>query len=289
MKQLRAVVVLGALVVTACSEGSWRDAVPTGWPYSLDTEPVTASNGMVVSTNRYASAVGVRILETGGNAVDAAVATAFALAVVNPEAGNIGGGGFIVLRLADGTTTALDFRERAPAAASRDMYLDESGELTDGSTVGHRAVGVPGTVAGLWEAHKRHGSLEWSYLVAPAVALADGFALTNRGVKSMSYYAEALTQFAHTSAIFLDEGNPFEVGDTLVQADLAGTLRRIQQQGRAGFYEGETARLIVEEMRRGDGLITLDDLASYQPAWREPIQFTYRDHHIISMPPSSTR
>jgi gamma-glutamyltranspeptidase/glutathione hydrolase len=282
------VIVLGALLVTGCSEGSWRDAVPADWPYSLDAQSVAAANGMVVSTNRYASTVGVEILEAGGNAVDAAVATAFALAVVNPEAGNIGGGGFMVLRSSDGTTAALDFRERAPAAASRDMYLNESGELTDGSRVGHRAVGVPGSVAGLWEAHQRYGSLPWSDLVAPAIRLADGFALTARGSRSLNHYAEALTQFPRTSEIFLEDGISLEIGDTLVQADLAATLRRIQVQGRADFYAGETARLIVEEMRRNDGIITAQDLATYKPAWREPIEFSYRGHRVIAMPPSSS-
>ena len=288
MKQIRAVIVLGALFVTACSEGSWRDAVPDDWPYSLDAEPITATDGMVVSTNRYASQVGADVLRAGGNAVDAAVATAFALAVVNPEAGNIGGGGFMVLRLSDGTTAALDFREQAPAAATRDMYLDESGELTDGSTVGHRAVGVPGTVAGLWEAHQRYGSLPWSDLVAPAIRLADGFALTDRGARSLRHYADALVEFPRTSEIFLNDGSWLEIGDTLVQADLAATLRRIQEHGRAGFYAGETARLIVEEMRGNDGLITAEDLAAYQPSWREPIEFAYRDHPVIAMPPSSS-
>ncbi len=288
MMRFRVVVALGALLVTACSETSWRDAVPTDWPYSLDAAPVKAMNGMVVSTNRYASEVGVDVLQAGGNAVDAAVATGFALAVVNPEAGNMGGGGFMVLRLGDGSAAALDFRERAPAAASRDMYLDESGELTDGSTVGHGAVGVPGSVAGLWEAHQRYGSLPWSDLVAPAIRLADGFALTDRGARSLRHYAEALAEFPRTSEIFLNEGSALEIGDTLVQADLAATLRRIQEHGRAGFYAGETARLIVEEMRGNDGLITAEDLAAYQPSWREPIEFTYRDHPVIAMPPSSS-
>ncbi|UCG89403.1 MAG: gamma-glutamyltransferase [Gemmatimonadota bacterium] len=243
---------------------------------------------MVVSTNRYASEVGVGVLEAGGNAIDAAVATAFALAVVNPEAGNIGGGGFMVLRLADGSTAALDFRERAPAAASRDMYLDESGELTEGSVVGHRAVGVPGSVAGLWEAHQRYGTVAWADLLTPAIRLAEGFAVTDRAAKSLRHYAAELTEFDYTSAIFLSEGATPGIGDTLVQSDLAGTLRCIQEHGRDGFYTGETAQLFVDEMRRGGGIINTQDLASYQPTWREPIEFSYREHTIISMPPSSS-
>jgi gamma-glutamyltranspeptidase/glutathione hydrolase len=277
-----------ALLVQACTETSWRDAVPPDWPYSLDAVPVQAENGMVVSTDRYASEAGVDALEAGGNAVDAAVATAFALAVVNPEAGNIGGGGFMVIRLADGTSAALDFRERAPGAASHDMYLDEDGELTDGSRVGHRAVGVPGSVGGLWKAHQRYGSLAWSDLVGPAIALAEGFEVRERQAKSLKHYAEDLAEHSHTAEVFLPGGAPPGVGDTLVQADLARTLRRIQQQGRDGFYTGETARLIAMEMQRHGGLINEQDLASYDAAWREPVEFTYRGHTIVAMPPTSS-
>ncbi|KPJ87690.1 MAG: hypothetical protein AMS18_14295 [Gemmatimonas sp. SG8_17] len=288
MKLLRTAAIVASLIAAACTVPSWREAVPDGWPYALDATPVSAANGMVVSTNRYASEVGVAVLEAGGNAVDAAVATAFALAVVNPEAGNIGGGGFMVIRLADGASAALDFRERAPGAASRDMYLDEAGELTDGSVAGHRAVGVPGSVAGLWEAHQRYGRTEWGDLLAPAIRLAEGFALTDRAARSLRHYAAALADFSYTSAIFLRDGAPPAIGDTLVQADLARTLRRIQEHGRDGFYTGETARLIVDEMRRGGGIITAQDLSSYRPSWREPMEFTYRGYSIISMPPSSS-
>ncbi|MCJ7627792.1 MAG: gamma-glutamyltransferase, partial [Longimicrobiales bacterium] len=161
----------------ACKPGG---PFPDGWPYSADEAPVVGEHGMVVSTDEYASTVGVRILQAGGNAVDAAIATSFALAVVNPEAGNIGGGGFMVIRLADGTTASLDYRERAPSAASRDMDLDENGDLSEASTVGHLAVGVPGTVAGLWAAHQRFGSMSWAELVAPAMELAEGFEIRER-------------------------------------------------------------------------------------------------------------
>lgn len=278
-----------ALAAVACGDTPWRAAVPNDWAFALEAQPVTASNGMVVSTDAYASAVGTAILRRGGNAFDAAVATAFALAVVNPEAGNIGGGGFMVARLADGSTAALDFRERAPGGASRDMFLDEAGELTDGSRVGHRAVGVPGTVAGIWAMHGRFGNLPWAELLAPAVRLAQGFVVRDRQARSFAANAESLGEYAQTAAIFLgDDGNPPEVGDTLVQADLERTLRRIQEDGRDGFYLGVTARLIAAEMARGGGLITTTDLADYDVAWRDPVIVEYRGHTVISMPPSSS-
>lgn len=288
MRRLLLTALLSTLFISACTETSWRDAVPPDWPYSLDAAPVLAENGIVVSTDRYASQAGTDALKAGGNAVDAAVATAFALAVVNPEAGNIGGGGFMVIRFADGTSAALDFRERAPATASHDMYLDEDGELTDGSRVGHRAVGVPGSVAGLWTAHQRYGALPWSDLVARAIELADGFEVRERQAKSLKHYEEALAEYSHTAEVFLRDGAPPGIGDTLVQADLATTLRRIQAHGRDGFYTGETARLVAMEMRRHGGLITEQDLASYEAAWREPIEFAYRGHTIVAMPPTSS-
>ncbi len=278
-----------AFTLSACGGSSWRDAVPSGWEYELDALPVTASNGMVVSTDAYASAVGTAILRDGGNAFDAAVATAFALAVVNPEAGNIGGGGFMVARLADGSTAALDFRERAPQGSSRDMYLDETGNLTDGSRVGHRAVGVPGSVAGLWAMHERFGSMSWADLVAPAISLAEGFVVRERQAKSFEANREALGQYPQTASVFLGEDDvPQAVGDTLVQNDLGRTLERMRDNGRDGFYLGETARLVVAEMRRGSGLITATDLAGYEAAWRDPVTVEYRGHTIISMPPSSS-
>ena len=178
-----------------CDGGGREIPFPDEWPYAVDESPVTAATGMVVSTDEYASAVGAEILEAGGNAVDAAIATSFALAVVNPEAGNIGGGGFMVVRLADGTTASLDYRERAPLAASRDMYLDDSGELTEASVVGHLAVGVPGAVAGLWEAHQRFGRLSWAELVAPAIALAEGFEVRERQARQIRMAEENLRLF----------------------------------------------------------------------------------------------
>lgn len=287
---------LTTAIVAACgaemAEIPDADAVdfPEAWRYSAEAAPVTASTGMVVSTDEYASDVGVDILRAGGNAVDAAIAVQFALAVVNPEAGNIGGGGFLVLRTADGETAALDYREKAPLAATRDMYLDAEGNLTDKSVVGHLAAGVPGTVAGMWAAHERYGSLPWADLVEPAVALADGFEVKERFLGSLQpTMVEALSAFPASASQFLPrDGAPPIVGDTLRQTDLASTLRRIRDDGPDGFYRGETADLIVAEMRRGDGIITHEDLAQYEAAWREPISFTYRGHTVYSMPPSSS-
>jgi gamma-glutamyltranspeptidase/glutathione hydrolase len=245
---------------------------------------------MVVTTDVLASEVGRRILQEGGNAVDAAVAVSFALAVVNPEAGNIGGGGFMVARLADGTEVALDYREKAPRAATRDMYLDEDGNVTDRSVVGHLASGVPGTVMGMWRAHARFGSLPWADLVQPAVELADGFEVADRFLNSLSpTMVDALDDFPASAAQFLPrDGQPPQVGDTLRQPDLAATLARIRDDGADGFYRGETADLIVAEMEGGGGIITHEDLAGYDVAWRDPVRFTYREHTVVSMPPSSS-
>lgn len=277
-----------ALLLLACDAGSPGISFPEGWPYSADEAPTPASQGMVVSTDEYASTVGVEILRSGGNAVDAAVATSFALAVVNPEAGNIGGGGFMVLRLADGTVTSLDYRERAPAGASRDMYLNEAGELTEASTLGHLAVGVPGTVAGLWEAHGKYGVLPWAQLLLPAMKLAEGFELREREARQFRIDEDDLRMFPYMEATFLPNGRRPEVGDTFVQHDLGVTLGRIATEGRDGFYRGLTADLIVGEMEQGGGIMTLADLAGMKAVWRDPVAFTYRGHTIVSMPPTSS-
>lgn len=283
---------LPVLVLAACAPESAPEAptFPDTWAYDGASAPVTAVNGMVVTTDVLASQVGVEVLRAGGNAVDAAVAVEFALAVVNPEAGNIGGGGFMVARMADGTEAALDFREQAPAAASRDMYLDAEGNLTDASVVGHLAAGVPGTVRGMWEAHQRFGTLPWAELVEPAVELARGFVVTDRFLGSLGEtMVEALSAFPASAAQFLPrDGQPPLVGDTLRQPDLAATLERIRDDGPDGFYDGRTAELIVAEMGRGGGIITRDDLADYTAAWRDPVRFRYRGHTVLSMPPSSS-
>ncbi len=291
--QLAALIVSSLLVASCSTDVSTVDHsafFPAAWRFSGAEEPVTASNGMVVSTDELASRIGVDIMRSGGNAVDAAVAVHFALAVVNPEAGNIGGGGFMVTRMADGTAAALDFREKAPFAATRDMFLDETGNLTQKSVIGHLAAGVPGSVAGMWAAHQRFGSINWEDLVSPAVELATGFEVKERFLGSLSStMVEALSDFPASVAQFLPrDGQPPLVGDTLRQPDLAKTLERIRDWGPEGFYRGETADLIVAEMERGGGIITLQDLAEYEAEWREPISFTYRDHTVVSMPPSSS-
>jgi gamma-glutamyltranspeptidase/glutathione hydrolase len=275
-----------ALVAAACGGGLF----PRAWPYPDDAQPVTARSAMVVTTDDFATEIGVDVLRAGGNAVDAAVAVHFALAVVNPAAGNIGGGGFMVARLADDTFAALDFRERAPLAATRDMFLDSLGNLTDRSLVGHLASGVPGSVMGMWEAHRRYGTLRWAELVQPAVELAEGFVVTERLFNWLNDgLVRELAAFPASAAQFLPRGGePPLLGDTLRQPDLARTLERIRDRGPEGFYAGETADLIVAEMERGGGIITHEDLASYEAAWREPVSFSYRGHTVLSMPPSSS-
>lgn len=243
---------------------------------------------MVVTAHPLASLVGKKIMQEGGNAIDAAIATQFALAVVFPYAGNIGGGGFMVIRMADGNSRTLDFREKAPLAATRDMYLDENGEaIEDLSTLGHLAVGVPGTVAGMVMAHEKYGSLPWAQLMTPAIMLAlKGFPLSEREATGLNNRTE-LFQSVNTvyPRQYIKEWQP---GDSIVHLDLAATLTRIRDNGRAGFYNGITARLLLEEMERGNGIITQEDLDSYQAKWRPPVRGTYRDHKIITMgPPSS--
>jgi len=286
----------GLLALAACrdlSDVPGREPVttfPAGWPYPHDAEAVTGRNGMVVTTDELASQVGVDVLKAGGNAVDAAVAVQFALAVVNPEAGNIGGGGFMVVRLADHTAAALDFREKAPLAATRDMYLDAAGNLTDRSVIGPLSAGVPGSVMGMWVAHERFGTLPWADLVGPAIRLAQGFPVRERFLVSLdSEMVAELSRFPASAAQFLPrDGQPPQVGDTLRLPDLAATLRRIQEKGPDGFYEGRTADLIVAEMERSGGIITHRDLETYTAEWREPIWFSYRGRDIVSMPPSSS-
>ncbi len=253
-------------------------------------EAERAAHGMVVSEHWLASEVGRDVLASGGNAVDAAIATGFALAVTHPSAGNIGGGGFMVIRFPDGTTTALDFRERAPMAAFPEMWLDESGEYSaETHHYSHKAVGVPGTVAGFDKAHRLYGSTNWQYLVAPAVSLAeDGFEVTERLARGLEFLIERRAQYPATVAAFSKGGGPYEAGEVLRQPDLAKTLRRIEREGRNGFYAGETARLLADEMRRGGGLITEADLQLYQARERTPVRGTYRGYDIISMPPPSS-
>jgi gamma-glutamyltranspeptidase/glutathione hydrolase len=266
-----------------------RARVPAAWPYSDQPRVATAGQAMVVTDAPLATAVGVDVLRAGGNAVDAAVAIAFALAVVYPEAGNIGGGGFLLLHTRAGESAALDFRETAPAAAHRDMYLDAHGELTDRSVTGHLAAGVPGAVAGLWEMHRRFGTRDWAELLAPAIRLArDGFSVDERLASTVRADSARLARFDGSAALFLPDGRPPDVGTTWRNPDLGAVLERVAQRGPAGFYAGETADRIVDEMRRGGGIITHEDLRTYRPVWREPVDFEWRGHRVLSMPPPSS-
>ena len=254
----------------------------------LTAEPVYGSKGMVATDNALATEVGARVLASGGNAADATVAVAFTLAVVYPEAGNIGGGGFIVTHRADGTNAALDFREVAPLKASRDMYVDADGKVSKESLTGHRASGVPGAVAGLYEFHKRYGSKPWRELLQPAINYAQNGFIVDEHIKRVIESDKRLVHFPYSAALLMPDGKPPEAGSKLVNRELAETLGRIANQGRDGFYKGETANLIVAEMERGGGLISHEDLDRYQAKWRTPIEFTYRGHKVISMAPASS-
>jgi len=257
-------------------------------------EPVRASHGMVASTERIASQIGVDVMKRGGNAVDAAVAVAFALAVVYPVAGNLGGGGFMMIRRSDGTATAIDYRETAPATATRDMYIRPDGELIKGegsSTLGYRASGVPGTVAGMAFALRKYGSgkVTWSELIEPAKKLAvDGFVVTHRTEKGLENNQTILSPFADSRRIFMREGKLYREGEILRQPELADTLGRLQKKGPREFYEGKTAELIAEDMQHNGGLITRQDLRDYTPKERVPLRGSYRGFGIISMPPPSS-
>ncbi|TCJ12040.1 gamma-glutamyltransferase [Flaviaesturariibacter flavus] len=276
-----------ALLALAACRGT-RITAPIDAYHVTVQKKAEATHGAVVSAHPLASQVGLSILKAGGNAVDAAIATQLALAVVYPGAGNIGGGGFMVARLADGKSLALDYRETAPAAAHRDIYLDAQGNVIEGASVnGHRAGGVPGTVAGLFESH-RYGRLPFRRLIEPAIQLAEkGFVLTEREAAGLNNIQQDLARYNTRPNAFQKSGR-WKGGDTLLQPELAATLRRIRDGGAAGFYSGETARLIVDEMQRGSGLITPADLSAYKAKWREPHTFTYKGHEVIGMPmPSS--
>ena len=251
--------------------------------------PVRTQHAMVVSQQAVASEIGASVLEEGGTAVDAAVATAFALAVVHPAAGNIGGGGFLVLRPAIGEPVAYDFREVAPAGSSPTMFMREGRYSPALHHASHLSVGVPGTVAGLYLAWQEHGRLPWGQLVAPAVTLArDGFVVTDGLARSLEDVLDDMRRYPASLAQFSKNGTTYEAGDVLRQPDLARTLSRIADLGPAGFYEGETALLIEREMKAHGGLITRDDLKQYRPRRRVPLRGTYRGYEVISMPPASS-
>jgi gamma-glutamyltranspeptidase / glutathione hydrolase len=244
---------------------------------------------MVASQNFLATQVGVEALWDGGTAVDAAVATAFALAVTHPAAGNLGGGGFLLHRLASGQAAFIDFRETAPSAASASMFLVDGQYDPARHHEGHLSVGVPGTVAGLHMAWKAHGKLRWPRLVDPAVRLArDGFMVTDGLARSLEAALPQMARYPASVAQFSRAGQPYEMGDVLKQPDLARTLERIAREGPAGFYEGRTAELIEREMRRGGGLITRADLEAYRAVPREPLRGTYRGYEVLSAPPPSS-
>lgn len=245
-------------------------------------------NGAVVSAHPLASQAGLEILKKGGNAIDAAIATQLALAVVYPTAGNIGGGGFMVARLQNGKFIALDYREMAPGKAARDMYIDAGGiARTDKSQDGHLAGGVPGTVAGLFAAHK-YGKLPFSTLIQPAIDLAEkGFTILESEARGLNAHRNDFLRHGTRPSAFVKD-KEWASGDTLVQRELAATLRRIRDRGQKGFYEGETARMIVEEMKRGNGIISYEDLKNYRAREREPLSFNYKGYTVVGMPPPSS-
>lgn len=272
-----------AAIITSCSHQQNIN------PYKYQThKEITVKKGAVVSAHPLASEIGVKILRQGGNAVDAAIATQLALAVVFPAAGNIGGGGFTVIHLNNGKNITIDYREKAPGKAFRDMYLDSAGNpLLDLSQNGHLASGVPGSVAGIFEAYK-YAKLPFKKLIQPAIDLAEfGFVITKDEASSLNYYKKDFIKYNSVTPIFVKEQG-WKAGDTLIQKDLANTLKRIRDNGRKGFYEGETAKLIAEEMKKGGGIITEEDLKNYTAKEREPISFNYRGANVITMPlPSS--
>ena len=283
---------LVVIVISSFLTASFGGTASPG--FAVAREPVRARHGIVASTNEVASRIGVDVMKRGGNAVDAAIAVAFALAVTHPAAGNLFGGGFMMIRLSNGKTTAIDYREMAPAAAHRDVYLDKNGELIKGeggSLVGYRAAGVPGTVRGMELALKKYGSgkLTWSQLIEPARRLAvNGFEVTNSLARSLKNSEEYLSQYAETKRIYLRNGDFYKEGEIFKQPELAATFSRLQRSGPNELYEGETARMVVSDMKRNNGLITLEDMRGYVAKEREPIRGSYRGYEVISMPPPSS-
>jgi len=297
---VRVVLLLAALTAcTAAPEAPQTPApetalpssyIPADWTLIAEAGPVLAAQAAVSSVHPMASEVGAQILRRGGNAVDAAVAVGFALAVVHPSAGNIGGGGFMVIRFADGSVHTLDYREAAPGRATRDMFLDSAGNVTDKGFIGHLAAGVPGSVAGLTEAQRRFGALPLAEVMAPAIRLArDGHVLDQARARGIRRTAESFRRFeASRKKFLLPNGEPPPAGYLFVQPDLARTLQAIADSGESAFYEGYVADLIVAEMERGGGLISKADLASYRAVWRDPIVIDYRGHTVYSMAPVSS-
>jgi gamma-glutamyltranspeptidase/glutathione hydrolase len=261
---------------------------PVGWRFPAGRQATFAQHAIVASNNRLAAEVGAQVMKQGGNAVDGAVATGFALAVAYPEAGNLGGGGYMVIRMADGRIDAIDYRETAPLAATRDMYVGANGKLTGESLIGPKASGVPGSVAGMLEAQRKYGALPIAKVMAPAIRLAaEGFIVDSALFSSLSQGRHRIIGF-EGKTVFLPNGAPPAIGSRLVQPQLAATLKSIATSGSRAFYRGAIADSIVAEMQRSGGLITKQDLARYQPLWRQPIRSTYRGYTLLSMPPSSS-
>jgi gamma-glutamyltranspeptidase/glutathione hydrolase len=258
--------------------------------HAASVAPVTAENGMVVSAQHLATMVGVDVLKRGGNAVDAAVAVGYALAVVYPAAGNLGGGGFMTIQLADGRKTFLDFRETAPKGATANMYLDKDGNVIKGlSTKGHLAVGVPGSVSGMEYAREKYGTMKRADLIAPALQLAeDGFALDQGDVDLLLTATMDFQEDPASAAIFLNNGKPFQVGEKLAQHELAETLREISKRGTDGFYKGWVGSAIAASSQAGKGLITQEDLDGYKTRELAPVECDYRGYHVVSAPPPSS-
>ena len=252
--------------------------------------PVMAENGMVVTAQHLATKVGVDVLKRGGNAVDAAVAVGYALAVVYPAAGNLGGGGFMTIQLADGRKTFLDFREKAPLAAKPDMYLDKDGNVVKGlSTKGHLAVGVPGSVSGMEYAREKYGTLQRAALVKPSIDLAEkGFVLEQGDIDMFNTATADFKADPATAAIFLNKGEAFKVGEKIVQKDLARTLREVSTKGTDGFYKGWVAKAIADSSAAGKGIITAEDLAQYKTREMAPVECDYRGYRVVSAPPPSS-
>jgi gamma-glutamyltranspeptidase/glutathione hydrolase len=291
------IISLSLCLVLLISLGAAPTFTPLPTARSASRPPVRGKHGMVSSVSEIASQVGVEILKRGGNAVDAAVAVGLALAVVWPSAGNLGGGGFMVIRLADGKATAIDYREMGPGAAHRNVYLDEQGNyIKESSTYGHKAAGVPGTVAGLAYALEKYGTMKWAAVAEPARKLAaDGFPVWYQLERSLKGASEHLSRYPETKRIFLRNDRPYLTGEIFKQPELAAVFERMIKKGPREFYQGKTAQLIEESMRRaGDGdnqgkiWMTVEDLKNYQPVEREPLRTKYRGYEIITMPPPSS-
>jgi gamma-glutamyltranspeptidase/glutathione hydrolase len=284
------------LIAAASYQGNGGPAIPTrvpavfpaSWRFPAGTHGTFAQHGIVASDNVLAAQAGVEVMQEGGNAVDAAVATGFALAVAYPEAGNLGGGGYMVIRMADGRTAAIDYREAAPLAATRDMYVGPDGKLTGESVIGPKASGVPGSVAGMVEAHRKFGKLPLAKVLAPALRLAsEGFVVDSAMYRSLRGENSRIG-ISSGKTLFLPGGSPPAIGSRLVQAQLAHTIKLIADSGARAFYRGSIADSIAAEMKQIGGLITKEDLARYQPVWRTPIRSSFRGYSFIAMPPSSS-